>query len=89
MASKRFYQIAKVVLQFGLDDLIPGHWIPWYAKAGRYSLFWLRNRHTDKSRGQRARLALETLGPVFIKFGQMLSTRRDLIPADIADELAC
>ena len=88
MASKRFYQIAKVVLQFGLDDLIPGHWIPWYAKAGRYSLFWLRNRHTDKSRGQRARLALETLGPVFIKFGQMLSTRRDLIPADIADELA-
>jgi len=88
MASKRFYQIAKVVLQFGLDDLIPGHWIPWYAKVGRHSLFWLRNRHTDKSRGQRARLALETLGPVFIKFGQMLSTRRDLIPADIADELA-
>ena len=40
------------------------------------------------SRGKRLRLALETLGPVFIKFGQLLSTRRDLIPLDIADELA-
>lgn len=88
MASRRFYQIAKVILQFGLDDLIPPHWIPWYARAGRHAVFWLRNRHQDKSRGERARLALESLGPVFIKFGQMLSTRRDLIPADIADELA-
>jgi len=39
-------------------------------------------------RGQRLRLALEALGPVFIKFGQLLSTRRDLLPGDIADELA-
>ncbi len=34
------------------------------------------------------RLALESLGPIFVKFGQVLSTRRDLLPADIADELA-
>ena len=40
------------------------------------------------SRGQRLRLALETLGPIFIKFGQLLSTRRDMVPEDIADELA-
>ena len=40
------------------------------------------------SRGERLRLALEELGPIFIKFGQALSTRRDLLPADIADELA-
>ncbi len=39
-------------------------------------------------RGERLRLALEALGPVFVKFGQVLSTRRDIIPADIADELA-
>ena len=88
MASRRFYQIAKVILEYGLDDLIPPNWIPWYAKAGRHCVFWLRNRHQNTSRGARARLALESLGPVFIKFGQMLSTRRDLIPADIADELA-
>jgi len=42
----------------------------------------------DLARGQRIRLALESLGPVFIKFGQVLSTRRDLLPEDIADELA-
>ncbi|MBE1287044.1 MAG: ubiquinone biosynthesis regulatory protein kinase UbiB [Alteromonadaceae bacterium] len=88
MASKRFYQITKVILQYGLDDLIPAHWIPWYARIGRHSIFWLRNRHKQRSRGERLRLALESLGPVFIKFGQMLSTRRDLIPLDIADELA-
>ena len=39
-------------------------------------------------RGQRLRLALEELGPVFVKLGQMLSTRRDILPDDIGDELA-
>jgi ubiquinone biosynthesis protein len=88
MASKRFYQIAKVILQYGLDDMLPAHWMPWYVRIGRHSIFWLRNQHRHQSRGVRLRLALESLGPVFIKFGQMLSTRRDLIPLDIADELA-
>ena len=41
-----------------------------------------------RARGERLRLALEALGPIFVKFGQMLSTRRDLLPQDIADELA-
>ena len=45
-------------------------------------------REHNKNRGIRLRLALENLGPIFVKFGQMLSTRRDLIPTDIADELA-
>jgi len=53
----------------------------------------LRYRLNDLSpasptRGQRLREALETLGPIFVKFGQILSTRRDLVPLDIADELA-
>lgn len=45
-------------------------------------------RKLDEARGIRLRLALETLGPIFVKFGQVLSTRRDLLPPDIADELA-
>jgi ubiquinone biosynthesis protein len=48
-------------------------------------LFW---RKTSAPRAQRLRLALEKLGPIFVKFGQMLSTRRDLLPLDVADELA-
>src|SRR6185295_13000366 len=47
--------------------------------------FW---RRLHQPRAVRLRLALEKLGPIFVKFGQLLSTRRDLLPADIADELA-
>ena len=46
------------------------------------------NQHKGETAGKRIRLALQSLGPVFIKFGQMLSTRRDLLPEEIADELA-
>ena len=88
MRISRFYQIQKTLLQFGLDELIPQQWQPWYARLARHSLFWLRNRHPDQPVGVRLRLALQSLGPVWIKFGQMLSTRRDLFPAHLADELA-
>jgi ubiquinone biosynthesis protein len=57
----------------------------------RFRLFRLLPRYApavDPDRGERLRRALETLGPIFVKFGQVLSTRRDLLPADIADELA-
>ncbi|QDL53743.1 ubiquinone biosynthesis regulatory protein kinase UbiB [Rhodoferax aquaticus] len=50
---------------------------------------WLRlGRNLSAPRGQRIREALEALGPIFVKLGQVLSTRRDLMPVDIADELA-
>ncbi|HSG51396.1 MAG TPA: ubiquinone biosynthesis regulatory protein kinase UbiB, partial [Rheinheimera sp.] len=88
MRISRFYQIQKTLLQFGLDELIPAQWQPWYARLFRHSLFWLRNRHADKPVGVRLRLALQSLGPVWVKFGQMLSTRRDLFPPLLADELA-
>lgn len=54
----------------------------------RRMLFWMPNRHKGQPLGERLRLALQELGPVWIKFGQMLSTRRDLFPPLIADELA-
>jgi len=88
VSSQRLYQIVKTFLNFGLDDMVPTAMLPWYAKVGRQSLFWLRNKHKDKTPEQRFRLAIESLGPVFIKFGQMLSTRRDLLPPELADELA-
>ncbi len=84
----RLYQIGKTLFDYGLDELIPARLQILPARLARKSLFWLRNRHPDLSRGKRIRLALEHLGPVFIKFGQMLSTRRDLLPPDIAEELA-
>ena len=88
MSSLRLYRIIKTFLQFGLDELIPKHLLPWYAKLIRFSLFWLRNKHKDKSSALRLRLAIQYLGPVFVKFGQMLSTRRDLLSDDFASELA-
>jgi ubiquinone biosynthesis protein len=88
VSSLRLYRIIKTFLQFGLDELIPNHMLAWYGKLIRFNLFWLRNKHKDKPLALRLRLAIESLGPVFVKFGQMLSTRRDLLPDDFASELA-
>ncbi len=88
MSLSRFYQIIKTLLQYGLDELIPAKWRPWWLKPLRLTLFWLRNQHPAQSAGVRLRLALQSLGPVWVKFGQMLSTRRDLFPPELADELA-
>lgn len=88
MQIRRFYHIGKVLLQHGLDELIPARFRPWYMRLARRCVFWLPNRHKNDSAGRRLRLALETLGPVYIKFGQMLSTRRDLLTNEIATELS-
>ncbi len=78
--------IVWVVLRYGLDELLltsfEKPWLHWIARV--VSL----GRSLDAPRGQRLREALERLGPIFVKFGQVLSTRRDLMPVDIADELA-
>ncbi len=88
MQISRAYKIVHTFLSYGLDQLLPKQWLPWYAKALRKSLFWIRNKHKDTSGAKRLRLALQSLGPVWVKFGQMLSTRRDILPNDIAQELA-
>lgn len=84
---KRLYRIVKVQLEYGLDELLPEHHLTRAPLLARKSL-WLRNQHADKALGDRLRLALQELGPVWIKFGQMMSTRRDLFPPHIADPLA-
>lgn len=85
---KRLYRIVTILLEQGIDELVPARYQPWPGRLARRSLFWLKNKQPDLRRGARIRLAFEALGPIFIKFGQMLSTRRDLLPPDIAEELA-
>ncbi|CED70145.1 probable ubiquinone biosynthesis protein UbiB [Aliivibrio wodanis] len=85
---KRLYHITKVQLEYGLDELLPDHSLTQLPKRLRKGLFWVKNKHPEKPLGERLRLALQDLGPVWIKFGQMMSTRRDLFPPHLADQLA-
>ncbi|ELY4482829.1 ubiquinone biosynthesis regulatory protein kinase UbiB [Cronobacter turicensis] len=85
---RRLYFIIKTFLSYGLDELIPRMRLTLPLRIWRRGLFWMPNRHKDLELGTRLRLALQELGPVWIKFGQMLSTRRDLFPPVIADQLA-
>jgi ubiquinone biosynthesis protein len=92
----RLLKITRVAVRFGLDRMILDHgaddaggdafgaWggpLRWASGL----LFW---RDLSAPRGVRLRQALEALGPIFVKFGQVLSTRRDLLPPDLAEELA-
>ncbi len=82
----RLVKIVFVVLRFGLDEfLLAPEQVRWLRTPLNLLLFM---RNVSEPRAVRLRRALENLGPIFVKFGQMLSTRRDLMPADIADELA-
>ena len=82
----RLIFIVFTVYRFGLDELALSNFRqPWVRTLVRIIT---AGRRLDAPRGERLRLALERLGPIFVKFGQVLSTRRDLIPADLADELA-
>ncbi len=82
----RLVFIVVTVLRFGLDEValsaFPQRWVRLLVRIVTIG------RHLDAPRGERLRLGLERLGPIFVKFGQVLSTRRDLIPLDVADELA-
>jgi ubiquinone biosynthesis protein len=78
--------IVVTVLRFGLDEValsvFPQPWVRLLVRLATLG------RKLDRPRGERLRQGLERLGPIFVKFGQVLSTRRDLIPLDVADELA-
>lgn len=85
--SLRLVWIVWVMTRYRLDTLVPFARLPWWLRL-MFMFSPLRLLPVGKrSRGERLRLAMETLGPIFVKFGQMLSTRRDLLPEDIADEL--
>ena len=80
-------RISSILTRYGLTDLLtaihlyrPVRWLASVLPGAR--------ANASRPRGERLRLALQELGPVYVKFGQILSTRRDLLPADIVDELA-
>jgi ubiquinone biosynthesis protein len=82
----RLIVICVTVLRYGLDELaLSSFRQPWVRAVVRVMTV---GRRLDQPRSVRLRLGLERLGPIFVKFGQVLSTRRDLLPADFADELA-
>lgn len=88
MRFNRLSKITRIVIRYRLDQLFNHQRLPRTLQLAA-SLSPLRLLPASKlSRGERIRHALEDLGPVFIKFGQMLSTRRDLLPDDIVNELA-
>src|SRR5262245_28316418 len=82
----RLLKIIGVSIRYGLDEFFLGHERVAGLRAAINALFFWRA--LSEPRAVRLRRALEALGPIFVKFGQVLSTRRDLLPPDIADELA-
>ncbi|WP_151671911.1 ubiquinone biosynthesis regulatory protein kinase UbiB [Nitrincola schmidtii] len=84
----RSIKIFWVIARFRLDTFFLNPTLPWVLRVLLYLLPWRLFFSAKQSEAVRLRLALEALGPVFIKFGQMLSTRRDLLPDEIAIELA-
>ena len=86
MRITRLARILTVALRYGLDELLLGH--ERFTAVRPLAHFLRFGRDFTTPRAVRLRLALEALGPIFVKFGQMLSTRRDLLPPDLADELA-
>lgn len=84
---RRAFVINRILIRHGLEEFLTP--TPLAKLTRLFKLFALsRNHNSQLNRGQRLNQALTELGPIFIKLGQMLSTRRDLLPDDIADELA-
>ena len=84
----RIFTIQRVLIRHGFDELVLS--IPLF-RPGRFLLHllpWNWRRRDYKPRGERIRAVLEELGPLFVKFGQILSTRRDLLADDIAETRA-
>ncbi len=84
----RLFHINLILLRHGLDDVVLATHLFRPVRFVRHLLPWNWFRDIQGSRAERVRMALEELGPIFVKFGQMLSTRRDLLPDDLADELS-
>ena len=82
----RLLTIIFTSIRFGLDEIVVRAFAPrWLVRTWLVLMFW---RPLWRPRAVRLREALEHLGPIFVKFGQVLSTRQDILPSDIAKELS-
>ena len=84
----RLLKISAILSRYRLDEFLEATHLYRPMRLLRVIAPWGRRHVADAPRGERLRLALNEMGPIFVKFGQILSTRRDMIPEDIADELA-
>lgn len=84
----RLYRILAVFRAYQLKALLPTHRASKWLQILLFFLFWVRRKGKNQEIGERLQQALQELGPVWIKFGQMVSTRRDILPSHIANALA-
>ena len=84
----RAWRIGRVLLRYRLDEFLDDTPAQRWLRLARPFVPRASRKVAALPRGVRLRLALQELGPIFVKFGQVLSTRRDLLPPDVADELA-
>jgi ubiquinone biosynthesis protein len=87
-SALRAWRIGRVLLRYRLDDLLDGTPVERWLKLARPFVPRASAEIAAQPRGARLRLALQELGPIFVKFGQILSTRRDLVPIDVAEQLS-
>ena len=84
----RLLKISAILARYRLDEFLEATHLYRPMSLLRVLAPWGARGVADKPRGERLRLALHEMGPIYVKFGQIVSTRRDLVPPDIADELA-
>ncbi len=85
MRALRLLRVVHTVGRFGLDEFLPTRGGAWLRPLFRVAYAGIDRK---RPRGERLRLALQSLGPVYVKFGQLLSVRPDLFPEDVTDELS-
>ncbi|WP_085248608.1 ubiquinone biosynthesis regulatory protein kinase UbiB [Gilliamella mensalis] len=88
MTFFRLFKILTVFRAYQLNELLPKHRSSKWLRTLLFCFFWVRPKAKHQEIGERLQQALQELGPVWIKFGQMISTRRDVLPKHIADALA-
>ena len=84
----RLLKLSAILSRYRLDEFLEATHLYRPMRLLRLVAPWGRRGVADKPRGERLRLALQEMGPIYVKFGQIISTRRDLVATDIADELA-
>lgn len=87
MRLLRLYPILATLKAYRILDLVPEQFVPKKLKWSLNALFWIKKKAANETNGKRLQLCLEELGPIWVKLGQLLSTRQDLFPESITQDL--